>query len=221
MVINPSTSPFCIFLYERFYQGSCFRLERDLLLPHCKIGRYFSGPRSFLSFDGRKPEKSETHFFQQQQKNAQKYNSKHDKNNLRKSPEGTRKYVGSDVREGTCSPGKLARNKLIWFWWFLRNKKILKKSSATRRHCHCRFSLDWEQLPSLTSQPVAQQSSDMFGVLLCCYFYAFLFFVFFGKMSLRFDFFLVFSHHTRKSTSDRWSTPLNCHVTCGLACMQA
>ena len=34
-----------------------------------------------------------------------------DKNNLRKSPEGARKYVGSDVREGTCFPGKLVRNK--------------------------------------------------------------------------------------------------------------
>ena len=31
-----------------------------------------------------------------------------------KSPEGARKYVGSDVREGTRFPEKLARNKLIW-----------------------------------------------------------------------------------------------------------
>ena len=41
-------------------------------------------------------------------KNAQKC-VKNDKNNLRKRPEGARKYVGSDVREGLVFPGSSCR----------------------------------------------------------------------------------------------------------------
>ena len=55
------------------------------------------------------------------------------KNNLQKSPEGAQKYVGSDVREGTCFPRKLALNNIILikagqFWWLLTNKEFLRNS---------------------------------------------------------------------------------------------
>ena len=52
---------------------------------------------------------SQTHF--SKKKHAEI--CKNGKNNLWQILEGARKYVGSDIREGTCCPGKLVRNKLL------------------------------------------------------------------------------------------------------------
>ena len=46
-------------------------------------------------------------------KNAQKC-VKNDKNNLRKSPEGARKYVGSDVREARAEQVNLIKVGRFW-----------------------------------------------------------------------------------------------------------
>ena len=63
---------------------------------------YFSGPCYFSSYDGKRPVKIES------QKKKRTEVRKNDQNKFRKSPEGARKYVGSDVIEWTCFLGKLA-----------------------------------------------------------------------------------------------------------------
>ena len=71
------------------------------------LKEYFSNPRYLSSYDGKRPQKieSQTNFSKKNRTEMRK----NGKNNCRKSPEGARKYVGSDVRGGTCFPGMFAR----------------------------------------------------------------------------------------------------------------
>ena len=69
------------------------------------------------------------------------------------------------------SRGTSSFDKIRSILLFLRNSQSRQRF---HRNCHCRFSLDW-QLPFLTSQPIAQQYSHLFGLLLlhfcafCCF----------------------------------------------------
>ena len=61
---------------------------------------------TFLRMMKKDPKKSNLKLIFQKNRTEMRKNGK---NYFRKSPEGARKYVGSDVRGGTCFPGMLAR----------------------------------------------------------------------------------------------------------------
>ena len=69
------------------------------------------------------------------------------KNNLRKSPEDARKYVGSDVREGKFSrEARVVQVNLIKVgrvWWFLRNSR--QHATAASHWNETSTSLIWSE----------------------------------------------------------------------------
>ena len=125
-----------------------------------------------------------------------------DKNNLRKSPEGARKCrlwrQRRDLFSWEARAEQVNLIKIGRFWWFLRNRKILKK-----------FLRNYRQHVTAASRFTAG-CATIFGHVRISpfffHFYAFLcVFVLFWKNEFGIRFSLVFFHHMMKSTSDRWS----------------
>ena len=126
--------------------------------------------------------------------------------------------VGSDVREGTCFQSREARAEQVnlikvgGFWWFLRNKKFLRKSWELSS------PLPLLLLTGLKTTPfsdVTAGCATIFGhVRLSPFFLLFLrisvrfCFCFCLKNEFQIRFSPVFFHRMTKSTSDRWSSPL-------------
>ena len=128
---------------------------------------------------------------------------KNDQNNLRKSLEGARKYVGSDVREGTF-PGSSCGTSLIKvgrFWWFLRNSQqhttVFASPLLSRRWNACMQA----------NNSFLWRHSRLRNNLRACSDFSFVspFMHFFLKNEFEIRFSPVVSHHMMKSAC--WSGP--------------
>ena len=117
------------------------------------------------------------------------------KNNIRKSPEDARKYVGSDIREARAEQVNLI--KVGRFWWFLRNSRQ-HATAASHWIENCSFSDVTAGCATILGHVRISPLLIFSRIFVPCF-----------EIEFQIRFSLVFFHHMTKSTSDRWSTPLN------------
>ena len=121
------------------------------------------------------------------------------KNNIRKSPEGARKYVGSDIREARAEQVNLI--KVGRFWWFLRNS-WQHATAASHWIENCSFSDITAGCATIIGHVRISPLLIFSRIFVPCF-----------EIEFQIRFSPVFFHHMTKSTSDRWSSPLNKKAT--------